>query len=117
MKEILFEKADVSYKKFHANLMPGIDESTIIGVRIPEIRKIAKEYAISEAREKFLQELPHKYYEENNLHAFFIAQIKDFEECIYELERFLPYIDNWATCDSLRPVCFGKNKDKLIKHI
>lgn len=117
MKEILLKKADISYKKFHAKLMPDIDESTIIGVRVPEIRKIANKYAESEARKKFMQELPHTYYEENNLHAFFIVQIKEFCECIYELERFLPYIDNWATCDSLRPVCFAKNKDKLVKHI
>ncbi len=117
MKEILFENRDLAYKKFHSKLVPDIDENRIIGVRIPTIRHIAKQFEKTTERDAFMKELPHTYYEENNLHAFFIAQIKNFNECIYELEKFLPYIDNWATCDSLRPECFAKNKDKLICHI
>lgn len=117
MKEILFENSDLDYKSFHAKLIPDIDENKIIGVRVPHIRRIAKQFEGTDKRNAFMKELPHTYYEENNLHAFFIAQIKDFSECITELEKFLPYIDNWATCDELRPVCFAKNKNKLICHI
>ena len=93
--------------------MPDIDKETVIGVRTPELRKFAKEIAGSAQADEFLSTLPHTYYEENNLHAFLIEQIKDYDICIAELERFLPYIDNWATCDMLRPKVFRKHTDKL----
>ncbi len=114
IKQRLFALKDEGYKEFHKKLMPTVDEDRIIGVRIPHLRKLSKELSgRCEARE-FLAELPHKYYEENNLHAFLLEGIKDFDECIRETERFLPYIDNWATCDSFRPPAFKKNRDKLL---
>lgn len=113
----LFEMKDESYKEFNKKLIPNVNEDLIIGVRTPELRKYAKEIFKSELREPFLQSLPHKYYEENNLHAFIIEEFRDFERVIYETERFLPYIDNWATCDMFRPKIYKKNADKLEGYI
>ena len=117
MKSILFENQDLGYKEFHQKLVPNLDPDTIIGVRVPALRKLAKDFSGTEKRAEFLKTLPHKYYEENNLHAFFIEQIADFDRCIAEINRFLPYIDNWATCDSMRPKVFSKNKEKLLLEI
>lgn len=114
MINILFENRDLKYKKFHSRLIPNIEPERVIGVRTPVLRKIAQSFRDTEERSEFLKILPHMYYEENNLHAFFIEQITDFDECVCELNRFLPYVDNWATCDSMRPKCFKKNKEKLI---
>lgn len=114
MKNELFKLQDLEYKKFHSKLMPTINPDTIIGVRTPDLRKLAnslKDY------DDFFNDLPHQYYEENNLHGFLISQIKDYNECIKELNKFLPYVDNWATCDGLRPKCFKKNTDKLLSEI
>ena len=113
----LFEMQDIAYRDFHARLMPTMDKEKIIGVRIPQIRKFAKEIALTPDACEFMTSLPHEYYEENNLHAFLISEIKDFEKCIEALEEFLPYIDNWATCDSLRPKCFKLNTDILLNYI
>lgn len=110
----LFALQDCEYRDFNAKLIPNIDKSSIIGVRTPELRKYAKIFMKSQNAADFINILPHKYYEENNLHGFIISQIKDFDELIYRLELFLPYIDNWATCDSIRPICFKRNRDKLI---
>ncbi len=115
--DTLIDFQDLKYKDFHSKLIPTISSDKIIGVRTPVIRKIAKQHFNSDFCTEFLNTLPHKYYEENNLHAFFIEQIKDFDICINEVERFLAYIDNWATCDSLRPKCFSKNTDKLLPYI
>lgn len=113
----LFVLRDEKYREFHSALMPTINYEKIIGVRAPDVRKLAKE-VIKESKDKdFLGKLPHNFYEENNLHAFIIAQIKDFDVLITEIERFLPFIDNWATCDSLRPKIFSKNKEKLLPYI
>lgn len=117
IKKVLFENQDLKYRDFHSKLMPTVDRNTIIGVRIPILRKIAKNLKNDENINSFLQSLPHKYYEENNLHAFVIEQIKDYDKCIMEINRFLPYVNNWATCDSLRPKCFSKNTDKLLLEI
>lgn len=117
IRELLFGAADTEYKEFHKKLMPGIDEKRIIGVRIPELRKLAKRITEENEATDFLEELPHYYYEENNLHAFLLERIKDYGECITKINAFLPYVDNWATCDSMRPDCFKKNKEKLIKEI
>jgi len=115
--ERLLSMQDEAYKEFHCKLMPTIDSDTVIGVRVPMLRKLAKElYGTAEA-EAFLSELPHKYYDENNLHAFLIAQIKDYNSCIAEVERFLPYINNWATCDGLSPKIFKKHLPELLEHI
>ena len=115
--KMLFELQDVSYGDFHAKLMPGIPREKIIGVRIPNLRKLAKELFKNSEWEEFIKNLPHTYYEENNLHAFIVEQIKDFKTVLSETKRFLPYIDNWATCDSFRPKVFAKNKEKLYPEI
>ncbi len=115
--EELLNLQDLEYKKFHSKLMPNINPDTVIGVRIPHIRKLAKNIENCTQTAEFLKTLPHIYYEENNLHAFLICQINDFDKCIEELNKFLPYIDNWATCDSLRPKCFKNNTEKLLREI
>ena len=117
MEEIqkhLFELQDMAYRDFHSRLMPGIDKETIIGIRVPVLRKYAKSIAGTELSEKFIKELPHHYYEENNLHMMLITRIKDYDRCISEIERFLPYIDNWATCDFPAPKCFENHKEELL---
>ena len=110
----LFALQDLRYRDFHARLMPTIDKELIIGVRTPALRKLASEIAGSHDADNFLITLPHKYYEENNLHAFIIERTKDFDELISLLDIFLPYIDNWATCDMLSPKVFSKNREKLL---
>ena len=108
---------DKKYLDFQANLIPNVDKSKMIGVRTPDLKKYAKELANTKYGFKFISELPHKYFDENQLHAFIISETKDFDECVLQVEKFLPYVDNWATCDQLSPKCFKKNKDKLIKYI
>lgn len=117
IREELFKMQDLKYKDFHSKLMPTINPDTIIGIRVPELRKFAKRMSKDNDIQNFLAEPPHKYYEENNLHAFLIEQIKDYDECIEELNKFLPYVDNWATCDSMRPKCFKKHTDELLMQI
>lgn len=113
----LFKMQDKNYKNFHSKLIPTIDSDLIIGVRTPVLRKFAKEFSKTSESKEFIGNLPHKYYEENNLHAFIIEQIKDFDEALEETEKFLPYIDNWATCDSFLPKIFKKNTDKLLPYV
>ncbi len=117
MEEIqkqLFELQDMAYRDFHSRLMPDIDKETVIGIRVPMLRKYAKSIAGTELAEKFIKELPHCYYEENNLHMMLITGIKDYGRCLAEIERFLPYIDNWATCDFPAPKCFENHKEDLL---
>ncbi len=109
----LFELQDVEYRDFHARLMPTVEKEKIIGIRIPVLRKFAKEYAKSEDAGEFIKILPHDYYEENNLHGFLIEGIKDYDECIRVLDIFLPYVDNWATCDIIAPKVFKKHLSEL----
>lgn len=113
----LFEMQDESYRDFHARLMPTVDKETVIGVRTPQLRKFAKEFYKSGAYEDFLKILPHKYYEENNVHAFLIEQQKDYETVISLLDSFLGYIDNWATCDMMSPKIFKKHLPELYGKI
>lgn len=110
----LLSMADVNYKDFHKKLIPTVDENNIIGIRTPKLRKYAKKIVGTPEADAFLKVLPHKYYDENNLHAFLIEQIKDFDECAKEITRFLPYIDNWATCDMMSPKVFKKNPKKTF---
>lgn len=110
----LFELQDMAYRDFHSRLMPDIDKETVIGIRVPVLRKYAKSIAGTELSEKFIKELPHRYYEENNLHMMLITGIKDYDRCLSEIERFLPYIDNWATCDFPAPKCFENHKEELL---
>ena len=113
----LLKVQDKKYKEFQAKLVPNIDPNTIIGVRTPDMRVIAKEVFGTKEVEEFLSVLPHKYYEENLVHFFLIAMIKDFDECIKEVERFLPYVDCWPVSDQASPKVFKKNHDKLLPYI
>ena len=113
----LFALQDKPYGAFSAKLIPNKAPECVIGVRLPQLRALAKELAKTEDGEPFLRALPHRYLEEDHLHSFLIAGIKDFELCIAETERFLPFVDNWATCDSLRPKCFQKHNPELLSHI
>lgn len=117
IQKSLFEMQDVSYRNFHSKLIPEFPKDAIIGIRTPVLRKFAKSVFKSGEYRNFLNTLPHNFYEENNLHAFIIEQIKDFDEAISYTNFFLPYIDNWATCDGFRPKIFAKNKDKLLIEI
>lgn len=117
IKAELFRLQDLKYKAFHSKLIPSVSPGAVIGVRTPELRKLAKKLKDSDTAKEFLNELPHEYYEENNLHGFLIEQIKDFNRCVAEIDRFLPYVDNWATCDMMRPKCFKKNPQALLEHI
>lgn len=116
-QELLFQLQDKGYRDFQSKLIPTIPVETIIGVRIPAIRKLAKEYGKDPESVEFLKQLPHTYYDENILHALLVAEIKDYEVCVKEVEHFLPYVDNWAVCDIFSPKVFRKNKDKLIDKI
>ena len=115
--EKLLSYQDEKYKEFQSKLVPNIDKKTIIGVRTPQMRNIAKEIFGTKEATMFLKELPHKYYEENLVHFFLISKIKDYNECIKEVERFLPYIDCWPVSDQGSPKCFKKNHDKLLPYI
>ena len=112
-KELL-SMADGEYKEFSAKLMPTVCKDKVIGIRIPVLRKFAKTLT---DYEDFLQNLPHKYFEEDNLHAFLIEREKDFDRCIEKLDAFLPFVDNWATCDSMKPKVLKKEPEKLLAHI
>lgn len=114
----LFELQDLGYKEFHLNLVPGMDPDFVIGVRTPELRKLAKEIFKSGDYEGFLKELPHKHYEEMNLHGFILCEMKDYDRVISEIDRYLPYVDNWATCDLVSPKkAFKNNYDRLLTEI
>ncbi|MBR6635601.1 MAG: DNA alkylation repair protein [Clostridia bacterium] len=114
--ENLLKRQDTEYKAFHSKLMPTVDGNRVIGIRIPVLRKFAKELSDEQAKE-FMSVLPHYYYEENNLHAFLIERIGDYDECIKAVNAFLPFVDNWATCDSLRPKVFKKHLPELLDQI
>lgn len=113
----LFKMQDVAYRDFNSKLIPTVDKSLFIGVRTPELRKYAKQLAKREDIEEFLHSLPHKYFDENQLHAFIVSEIKDFKSCVDKVNEFLPYIDNWATCDQLSPKVFKKHHKELIAYI
>lgn len=114
LQRSLFELQDLKYRDFQSKLLPKTEKEKIIGVRTPILRKFAKEFAQTKEAQKFLQELPHQYYEENNLHLMLVTQIRDYKKCLKEVTQFLPYIDNWATCDLPLPKCFEKHKAELI---
>ena len=119
VKRLLAEQ-DLKYRDFHASLLPNIDKKSIIGVRVPTMRKIAKEFASSATPVelgKFLDKLPHKYFEENQVHLFVVERIKDFDECVRRIEQFLPYIDNWAVCDGKSPKALLKDESRFYAKI
>ncbi|MGN0546844.1 MAG: DNA alkylation repair protein [Acutalibacteraceae bacterium] len=113
----LFELRDSDYLDFNSRLIPTVPKEKMIGVRTPELRRLAKEFSKTEFADAFLDSLPHNYYEENNIHAFMIENIRDYSECISRLNRFLPYVDNWATCDMMRPKVFKKHLPELLGSI
>ena len=115
--ERLKKVSDNKYKEFQAKLVPNISSDLILGVRTPDMRKIAKEINNTEEAKEFLKQIPHKYYEENLVHMFLIAMIKDFDLCVEELNKFLPYVDCWPVSDQSSPKVFSKNHDKLISII
>lgn len=116
IQDKLFEYQDLGYREFNSKLIPNIDKETMIGVRIPDIRKIEKSLS-TEEKEEFLLKLPHKYFEENMLHGIIISNMKDYNKVITNLEKFLPYVDNWAVCDSISPKILKKNREKVITNV
>ena len=113
----LFALQDKSYADFQSKLLPTVQRETVIGVRTPDLRKLAKQVCKSPAAQEFLHTLPHRYFDENQLHAFILSEEKDFDRCMEELEHFLPCVDNWATCDQLSPRCFKKHTTELLPYI
>ena len=115
--EELFKLQDKKYRDFQIKLIPTVDSKSIIGVRTPCLRNLAKRLVKENNYISFLEDLPHKYFDENQLHAFIISEIKDYDSCISYIDKFLPYVDNWATCDQMSPKVFKKYHDKLIENI
>lgn len=111
------ELQDTGYRDMQKKIIPTVDPDSIIGVRTPALRALAKEILKSGDYKSFLNELPHKYFEENQLHAFILSGMKDFDECMDELEKFLPFVDNWATCDQMSPKVFAKHRTELLGEI
>ena len=117
IQQRLFALQDTGYRDFHAALMPTVPKELVIGVRSPALRALARELKGTEQAAAFMAALPHRYYEENNLHAALIGHIRDFDACMAALERFLPYVDNWATCDMMNPKTLAKDKAALLERI
>lgn len=117
IREELFRLQDIAYRDFQSKIMPTVDAKTTIGVRTPELRRLAKQLAKREDVGAFLDDLPHAYLDENQLHAFIVSELRDYEACLREVERFLPYVDNWATCDQMSPKVFKKHRAELLDPI
>lgn len=113
----LFDLKDLEYKDFQCKLMPTVNADTVIGVRTPQLRALAKQIYGTKDADKFLTSLPHFYYEENNLYSYLTEQIKDFDLCVNTVDKFLPFVNNWATCDTMKPKVFTKNAEKLLPYI
>lgn len=117
IRQSLFALQDIKYRDFQAKLIPGMDAETMIGVRTPDLRKLAKQMYKREDIGDFLQDLPHRYFDENQVHAFIVSELKNYELCMDEVERFLPFVDNWATCDQMSPKEFKKHRQELLVKI
>ena len=117
IREELFGMQDKGYREFQAKLIPNVDPKRVIGVRTPVLRKYARSLVKREDISAFLNARPHEYFDEDQLHAFILSEIKDYDRCIDEVRAFLPYIDNWATCDQLSPKVFKKHRKELLKDI
>ena len=117
IREALYAHADGAYKAFMCPLMPTVDPDTVIGVRTPVLRRMAKELRKTAGGEAFLRDLPHACFEENQLHAFLIEQERDFTAAVAAVDAFLPFVDNWATCDQLSPKAFKGHFSELLPHI
>ena len=117
IRKELFALQDEKYRAFQVKLFPTLDPDTIIGVRTPELRSYAKKILKEEGISAFLSDLPHRYFDENQLHAFIVSEMKDYDRCIGEVSYFLPYVDNWATCDQMSPKVFKKHLPELLECI
>lgn len=117
IEERLYALRDDKNAQFQAKLTPNVDKMKFLGVRVPAARKLAKEICKEGGYEDFLAKLPHEIFDENMLHGQIISELKSYDDCIYEVERFLPYVDNWAVCDTMSPKCFKKNKKQLMVKI
>ncbi len=117
IRDELKKLADEKYREMQKTIIPTADPDSIIGVRTPELRKMAKALVKREDIDEFLSDLPHKSFDENQLHAFVLSEMKDYDACMEKLNAFLPYVDNWATCDQMSPKIFKKHKEKLLKQI
>ena len=113
----LYDLQDLKYRDMQIKIIPTINPESVIGVRTPELKSMAKDILKDGNYKDFLKELPHRYFEENQLQAFILSGIKELKECLEGLEKFLPYVDNWATCDQMSPKIFKKHKDVLLTHI
>ena len=113
----LFALQDANYRVFQVQMLPSIDEKRAIGIRSAALIKFAKKFFDEESKAEFITTLPHKYFEEDLIHIWIISKIKNYNECIKAVKKFLPYIDNWAVCDSLIPKVFAQHTDKLLKEI
>lgn len=114
IREELFSLQDTAYRDFQSKILPTVDAKTAIGVRTPELRRLAKRLVKRDDIGLFLDDLPHTYFDENQLHAFIVSELRDYEVCLQEVERFLPYVDNWATCDQMSPKVFRKHHAELL---
>ena len=117
IRKELFSLQDLKYREMQIKIIPTVKPESIIGVRTPELRRMAKELAGKKETGAFLNDLPHQYFDENQLHAFILSGMKDYAECLAALERFLPYVDNWATCDQMSPKVFRKHRTELLRPI
>lgn len=117
IREELFRLQDPEYRDFQSRLIPTMSTDRMIGVRTPELRKFAKELGKRPDKDEFLEDLPHRYYDEDQLHAFLLSEMKDYGECLSAVERFLPFVNNWATCDQMSPWVFRKHRTELLKPI
>ena len=117
IREILFAHQDQGYAEFIAKLIPTLPRESFIGIRSPEYKKIIRELPDADTVDAFLGVLPHEYYEENILHGALINRMRDFNECLKAVERFLPYVDNWAVCDGLQPAVFRKHPDAIKERV
>ena len=117
IREILYAHQDLKYADFIAKLVPTLPKEHFIGVRTPEYKKILKELPGEDVVNEFMNTLPHQFYEENILHVTLICKIKDFDECLKQAERFLPYVNNWAVCDGLQPKVFKKHMEEIKKRV
>jgi 3-methyladenine DNA glycosylase AlkD len=117
LRTALFSAPDLKYRDFQAKLIPNLERDSMIGVRTPELRKMAKQFAKRPDVVDFLKDLPHRYFDENQIHAFILSEIKDYDRCVEQVNLFLPYVDNWATCDQMSPKVFKKHGPELLTQI
>ena len=117
MHKKLYSLQDLKYRGMQIKIIPAVNPESIIGVRTPDLKNMAKDILKAGNNTDFLEELPHKYFEENQLHAFILSGMKDYDKCVEELDKFLPYADNWAACDQMSPKIFKKHRKELLPHI